>query len=83
MRYKDKTVIVTGGGGTIGGSLVKAFYGEGANVVLLGRSLNPLVQPRGDLPDPKSLLIETDVTVPDDLKQAKNEILQKFELYQR
>ena len=38
VRFKDKVVIITGGGGVLGGSIAKGFINEGAKVVLLGRT---------------------------------------------
>ncbi|MGM7774687.1 SDR family NAD(P)-dependent oxidoreductase [Arthrobacter sp. KNU-44] len=38
MRYKGKTVVVTGGGSGIGAAMAHAFEGEGAQVAILDRA---------------------------------------------
>ena len=40
QRFKNKTVIVTGGGGGIGIEICRMFAGEGANVILSDLSLD-------------------------------------------
>ena len=37
MRLKDKTAIITGGGTGIGLATARAFYQEGAKIILFGR----------------------------------------------
>jgi NAD(P)-dependent dehydrogenase (short-subunit alcohol dehydrogenase family) len=44
MRFKDKVVLITGGGSGIGADAGKAFYQEGAKVVLNGRREDLLSQ---------------------------------------
>ncbi|CRK56510.1 short-chain dehydrogenase/reductase SDR [Alloactinosynnema sp. L-07] len=43
MLLKNKTAVIYGGGGAIGGAVALAFAGEGAHVHLAGRTLDPLV----------------------------------------
>jgi len=38
MLLQDKTAVIYGGGGAIGGAVARAFAGEGANVFLAGRT---------------------------------------------
>ncbi|HQU55166.1 MAG TPA: SDR family oxidoreductase [Saprospiraceae bacterium] len=42
QRFVQKTIIVTGGGGVLGGHMAQAFAMEGAHVILLGRTLDSL-----------------------------------------
>lgn len=42
MRFKDKVVVITGGGTGIGQSAALAFAAEGAKVMVVGRRLQPL-----------------------------------------
>jgi NAD(P)-dependent dehydrogenase (short-subunit alcohol dehydrogenase family) len=45
----DKTAIIYGGGGAIGGAVARAFAREGARVFLAGRTLNKLVKVAADI----------------------------------
>jgi len=40
-RFDGKTVVVTGGGGGIGGALCREFAAEGARVAVLDRAAGP------------------------------------------
>ena len=40
-RFEGKTVVVTGGGGGIGGALCREFAAEGARVAVLDRAAGP------------------------------------------
>lgn len=51
MLLEDKTAIVYGGGGAIGGAAARAFAREGAKVFLAGRSLEKLEAVRRDIAD--------------------------------
>ncbi len=42
MLLKDKTAIIYGGGGPVGGAVAKAFAREGASVFLAGRTAQKL-----------------------------------------
>ena len=42
MLLKDKTAIIYGGGGAVGGAVAKAFAREGAYVFLAGRTAEKL-----------------------------------------
>ena len=42
MLLQDKTTIIYGGGGAVGGAVAKAFAREGSHVFLAGRTLEKL-----------------------------------------
>lgn len=80
--YKDKTVIITGGGGVLGGSIAAAFAWEGANVVLLGRSEEALHSKKKEILEKSSeatiLCIACDVLKVEEIEKAKAIILDEF-----
>ena len=48
-RYKDKVVIITGGGQGIGYGIATAFAKEGANLVVTGRTESKLINAKNRL----------------------------------
>ncbi|MCB0602719.1 MAG: SDR family oxidoreductase [Saprospiraceae bacterium] len=42
QRFLQKTIVITGGGGVLGGHMAQAFAKEGAHVILIGRTLDSL-----------------------------------------
>jgi len=42
MLLKDKTAIIYGGGGAVGGAVARAFAREGAHIFLAGRTAGKL-----------------------------------------
>ncbi|MEO1021886.1 MAG: SDR family oxidoreductase [Bacteroidota bacterium] len=79
-RFDDKTAVITGGGGALGGSMAKQLIKEGAHVVLLERSLS-LAEKKAKEIDPEgksTLCIEADVLNTDSLKEAKTAIVDHF-----
>ena len=61
-RFTDKTVIVTGAGSGIGAATADRFAGEGANVVLVGRTRGKLDRVAARLDAARSLVHEADVS---------------------
>ncbi len=59
--FKDKVILVTGGGGFLGGAIVRRLVDEGARVRSFARSRYPVLdamgveQIQGDLADPKAV----------------------------
>lgn len=79
-RYKDKVVIITGGGGVLGGSIAKGFIEEGARVVLLGRTKKTLTDQASQFKNAEGrvLCITGDVLNEESLETAKKEIINAF-----
>ena len=77
MRLKDKTAIITGGGTGIGLATARAFYQEGAKIILFGRrkeKLEKAVEKLGD----SAIIVQGDMTNNNDLDQLINETLHNF-----
>ena len=77
MRLKDKIAIITGGGTGIGLATARAFYQEGAKIILFGRrkeKLEKAVEKLGD----SAIIVQGDMTNNNDLDKLINETLQNF-----
>jgi NAD(P)-dependent dehydrogenase (short-subunit alcohol dehydrogenase family) len=80
--FSGKTVVVTGGTGTLGGEIACALVGCGANVAILDRNLAPaqrileLMEPRAN----QAVAVHADVLDPESLRQAAHIIQEKFGL---
>ena len=79
MRFTDKTVLVTGGGGGIGSATVERFASEGANVFLMDKSENHVAQTHDTLEE-KGISVRAlvgDVTALPDLEKIYDLIMQE------
>lgn len=80
MRFKDKTVVVTGATGGIGSAVTRRFYNEGANIALLDLSQNALeafVEKEG-FETGRFLIIPIDLSKEEQVKEAINSIVNEF-----
>lgn len=79
---ENKVVLITGGGGVLGGSIAMGFAESGARIVLLGRKLETLQVQKKEIQEKISpseiLCISCDVLVREDLESANNQILETF-----
>ncbi len=57
MKLKNKTAVITGATGTIGGAIARFFVAEGCNVILTGRSTEKLEEMTSLLADSESTII--------------------------
>lgn len=74
-RFENKTVIITGAGGEIGGSLARAFYEEGARVVFLGRTVSSLEAKAAGMDRGRVLILSADVLDEAKLREVRDAIL--------
>ena len=77
MRLTNKTAIITGGGSGIGQACARAFYQEGANVVLFGRREDKLKETAQELGS-RAMTVSGDMTRTEDLDRLVQETLSKF-----
>jgi NAD(P)-dependent dehydrogenase (short-subunit alcohol dehydrogenase family) len=78
--FSDKTVVVTGGTGVLGGEMACALVGCGANVAVLDRNPNlpEELQKPLDAGPGKYMVVYGDVLVREDLEAAASEVLAAF-----
>lgn len=78
---KGKVVVITGGGGVLGGSIAEAFANNGSQIVLIGRSLDKLLRKKEEISakgDCKVLCISCDVLNLSELQAANEQISKEF-----
>jgi NAD(P)-dependent dehydrogenase (short-subunit alcohol dehydrogenase family) len=80
FSLKGKTVVVTGGGRGIGRGITRAMAKAGANVVIAGRSLEPLyaAEKEAQAMGAATLVVPTDITSANDIAKLVSESLGKF-----
>jgi NAD(P)-dependent dehydrogenase (short-subunit alcohol dehydrogenase family) len=80
FSIKDRVVIITGGGGIIGGALAKGFVNAGAKIILLGRTEANLKQRVHALKTGENEIIsfQCDVLDHERLIEVNNEILGRY-----
>lgn len=79
-RFKDKVVLVTGGGGGIGRATALAFAGEGAQVIIADLSAaqgEDAVREVSSLGN-RSLFIQADVSKPNEVKDLIRKVIDQF-----
>ena len=80
MKLKDKVAIITGGSGSIGKAIAKAFLREGARVMIASRSREELAAAKVELGEdsPSVAVCCTDVTRSGDVKMLVQTTVQAF-----
>lgn len=81
MRFKNKTVIVTGAGGGIGLAIAKKFAAQGANVVLADINMEQLQKAQKDIAmdyDTGILLAQCDVSKEEQVVTVVADAVKKF-----
>ncbi len=77
-RFNDKVVIVTGAGSGIGAATARRFAGDGATVVLAGRTQRKLDQVAASLPAGKAVVRVTDVSQQAEVEALVAETVRQF-----
>ena len=75
---KEKVIVITGGYGTLGGSLAKQLIREKAKIVVLGRDKDKAITFAESLSKTDALGLETDVLNKETLIKVKETILQRW-----
>jgi meso-butanediol dehydrogenase/(S,S)-butanediol dehydrogenase/diacetyl reductase len=78
MRFRDKIVIVTGGGSGIGAASVRRFHQEGATVVIADRSQERGEAFAAELGDNRAHYRQVDVTSWSDMSHLMQEVVASF-----
>ncbi|XP_047033320.1 3-oxoacyl-[acyl-carrier-protein] reductase FabG-like [Helicoverpa zea] len=80
MSFKDKVVIVTGGGSGIGAATAELFAKEKACVVIVGRNPDKLkkVAERCERLCAPTLIVKADLTKDEDLREIVTETIDRF-----
>ncbi|MCC0651381.1 SDR family oxidoreductase [Clostridioides sp. ES-S-0001-03] len=81
LRFKDKVVVITGGGQGLGAGFALDFAIEGATVVLIGRTKSKLdnVAERIIKSGGKAFVSVCDVSKPEEVEVCFSEVIDKFE----
>lgn len=78
MRFKDKVVVVTGGGHGIGEEIVRAFAAEGASCVLLDVAEDAMKAVADSLEDVRTVVYAADVTDMAAVEEVASKITKEF-----
>lgn len=80
MRLKDKTILITGGGGGIGKVMARTFIQEGAKVLICGRTKQRLESVANEIKTPPGQLhyLTADITNSENLKRLAHWIDQTW-----
>ena len=82
LSLKDKNYALSGGTGTLGGSIAKYLVENGAKVLLLGRSIDKLKEKQNELNklvSGSTFIFKVDVMDEEELTKLKNQIKEEFE----
>jgi NAD(P)-dependent dehydrogenase (short-subunit alcohol dehydrogenase family) len=78
MRYRGKTVLVTGAGGAIGGAIARRFHSEGATVIAVDIALDRLTQLSESVPGIRT--VAADVATPEGADAAVGDAGERIDI---
>lgn len=79
MDLRDKKIFITGGSAGIGKALIKELLRRGAkDIAVLGRRKEPLEELKKEFDSPNFLLLQGDISNPEDLDNSIKEINQQW-----
>lgn len=80
FELEGKTCVVTGGGRGIGRGIVRAMARAGANVVVTGRTLEPLEASATEARDlgVEALVVQSDITIAEDVAKIVDQTIETF-----
>ncbi|MEZ0612017.1 SDR family oxidoreductase [Fibrella sp. WM1] len=76
MDIANSTILITGGTSGIGLELVKQLSGQGATIIVTGRSQDALTRTKEQFPGVHSF--QSDVSKPEDIEQLYKDVTQQF-----
>jgi NAD(P)-dependent dehydrogenase (short-subunit alcohol dehydrogenase family) len=77
--FSGRAIVVTGGTGVLGGVMVRALLGCGANVALLARNRDKAEAVLAESSGPgRALIVQGDATQREDLERAAEEVVAEF-----
>ncbi len=76
--FNNKIVLLTGATGGLGTAVAQAFHATGANLILVGRSLEKLVATFPDLNSDPHLLLAADVTAETAVHNLATTVAEKY-----
>ncbi|WP_255702852.1 SDR family oxidoreductase [Antarcticibacterium sp. 1MA-6-2] len=79
MDFKDKKILITGGSSGIGKAIVKLLIQKGTNnIAIFGRKTAPMKELKTEFSSVNFLLIQGDVSNPEDLEKAISQITRQW-----
>jgi len=80
FKLNNRVAVITGSSSGLGKQMALGFAGQGANVVVMARRIEKLEEVKSEIEKlgVKCLAVKCDVTKPEEIREAKNKILNEF-----
>ncbi|QIK38503.1 SDR family oxidoreductase [Caldichromatium japonicum] len=76
---QDKTILISGASGHLGGAVARAFAAQGARLALAGRRLDALRQTQASLPaGSETLIVTADLRNPQQVNVMVEQVMERF-----